>query len=132
MDSPNRWLFFKFLKGKKHQIKVGAIGIGIPGSLDAQTDVVRHPPKFKGWNNVPLGKIVHERYEMPVWIENDANVAVLAEKWHGGGKKLKNFMYVLLNEGIGAGIVINDELYQGAYDYVGEMGHILFYKSGKI
>jgi len=116
---------------KERQIKVGAIGIGIPGPLDAQTGVVRHPPKFKGWKNVPLGKIVYERYGLPVWIENDANVAVLAEKWHGGGKKLKTFIYVLLNEGIGTGIVINNELYQGAYDYVGEMGHILFYDRGK-
>jgi len=65
---------------EKHNIKVGAIGIGVPGPLDAQTGVVRHPPKFKGWKDVPLGKIVHERYKLPVWIENDANVGVLAEK----------------------------------------------------
>jgi len=94
--------------------------------------MVRHPPKFKGWKDVPLGKIVHERYnKLPVWIENDANVGVLAEKWHGGGKNLKNFVYILLNEGIGAGVVIDDELYQGAYDYVGEIGHTLFYDHGK-
>ena len=116
---------------EKHNIKVGAIGIGVPGPLDAQTGVVRHPPKFKGWKDVPLGKIVHERYKLPVWIENDANVGVLAEKWHGGGKNLKNFVYILVNEGIGAGIVIDDELYQGAYDYVGEIGHILFYDRRK-
>jgi len=113
------------------QIKVGAIGIGIPVPLDAQTDVARHPPKFKGWKDVPLGKIVYERYKLPVWIENDANVGVLAEKWYGGGKDLKNFVYVLVNEGIGAGVVIDDELYQGAYDYVGEIGHTLFYDHGK-
>ena len=116
---------------EKHNIKVGAIGIGVPGPLDAQTGVVRHPPKFKGWKDVPLGKIVYERYKLPVWIENDANVGVLAEKWHGGGKDLKNFIYILINEGIGAGVVIDDELYQGAYDYVGEIGHILFYDRGK-
>ena len=116
---------------EKHNIKVGAIGIGVPGPLDAQAGVVRHPPKFKGWKDVPLGKIVHERYKLPVWIENDANVGVLAEKWHGGGKNLKNFVYILVNEGIGAGIVIDDELYQGAYDYVGEIGHILFYDRRK-
>jgi len=116
---------------EEHNIKVGTIGIGVPGPLDAQTGVVRHPPKFKGWKDVPLGKIVHERYKLPVWIENDANVGVLAEKWHGGGKDLKNFVYILVNEGIGAGIVIDDELYQGAYDYVGEIGHILFYDHGK-
>ena len=117
---------------EKHNIKVGAIGIGVPGPLDAQTGVVRHPPKFKGWKDVPLGKIVYERYKLPVWIENDANVGVLAEKWHGGGKDLKNFVYVLVNEGIGAGVVIDDELYQGAYDYVGEIGHTLFYDHGKL
>ena len=116
---------------EKHNIKVGAIGIGAPGPLDAQTGVVRHPPKFKGWKDVPLGKIVHERYKLPVWIENDANVGVLAEKWHGGGKDLKNFVYILLNEGIGAGALIDNELYQGAYDYVGEIGHTLFYNHGK-
>ena len=75
---------------------------------------------------------MHERYKLPVWIENDANVGVLAEKWHGGGKDLKNFVYVLVSEGIGAGIIINDELYQGAYDYVGEIGHTLFYDHGKL
>ena len=116
---------------EKHNIEVGAIGIGVPGPLDAQTGVVRHPPKFKRWKDVPLGEIVYERYKLPVWIENDANVGVLAEKWHGGGKDLRNFVYILVNEGIGAGVVIDDELYQGAYDYVGEIGHTLFYDHGK-
>ena len=119
-------------EAEKRKLKIGAIGIGVPGPLDAQTGIVRHPPKFKRWKDVPLGKIVHERYKLPVWIENDANVGVLAEKWHGGGKDLKNFVYVLVNEGIGAGIIINDELYQGAYDYVGEIGYTLFYDHGKL
>jgi len=118
-------------EAEKHNIKVGAIGIGIPGPLDAQTGVVRHPPKFKGWKDVPLGKIVQERYKLPVWIENDANVGILAEKWHGGGRNLNNFAYILADEGIGAGVVINNKLYQGAYDYVGEIGHMLFYDHGK-
>ncbi|PKP61590.1 hypothetical protein CVT91_02670 [Candidatus Atribacteria bacterium HGW-Atribacteria-1] len=120
------------MKGaEKNKFKIGVIGIGVPGPLNAETGIVSHPPKFKGWKDVPLGKIIHERYKLPVWIENDANVGVLAEKWHGGGKDLKNFVYVLANEGIGAGIVIDDELYQGAYDYVGEIGHTLFYDHGK-
>lgn len=116
---------------EKHKLKIGTIGIGVPGPLDAQTGIVRHPPKFKRWKDVPLGKIVHKRYKLPVWIENDANVGVLAEKWHGGGKDLKNFVYILANEGIGAGVVIDDELYQGADDYVGEIGHTLFYDHGR-
>jgi len=120
------------MKGaEKNKFKIGVIGIGVPGPLNAETGVVSHPPKFKGWKDVPLGEIVYERYKLPVWIENDANVGVLAEKWHGGGKDLKNFVYILVNEGIGAGVIIDDELYQGAYDYVGEIGHTLFYDHGK-
>jgi len=120
------------MKGaEKNNFKIKAIGIGVPGPLNIETGIVSHPPKFIGWKDIPLKQIVQERYKLPVWIENDANVGVLAEKWHGGGKDLKNFVYILVNEGIGAGAVIDNELYQGAYDYVGEIGHTLFYEHGK-
>lgn len=116
---------------KKKKINIGAIGIGIPGPLDAQTGVVKKPPKFKGWKNVPLRSIVQKEYGVPVWIENDANVCALAEKWLGSGRNIHNFINILLNEGIGAGVIINDELYQGTYDFVGEIGHFLCYEQGK-
>jgi len=116
---------------KKKEIDIGAIGIGVPGPLDAQTGVVKHPPKLKGWIDVPLGSIVQKEYGIPVWIENDANVCALAEKWLGGESNIHNFIFILLNEGIGAGVIINDELYQGAYDFVGEIGHFLCYEQGQ-
>ncbi|TFG93382.1 MAG: ROK family transcriptional regulator [Candidatus Atribacteria bacterium] len=116
---------------KKKEIEIGAIGIGIPGPLDAQTGVVKRPPKLKGWIDVPLGSIVQKEYGIPVWIENDANVCALAEKWLGGERNIHNFICILLNEGIGAGVIINDELYQGAYDFVGEIGHFLCYEQGQ-
>jgi len=116
---------------KRKEIDIGAIGIGIPGPLDAQTGVVRQPPKFKGWKDVPLGSIVQKKYEIPVWIENDANVSALAEKWLGNGRNIHNFICILLNEGIGAGVIINDELYQGTYNFVGEIGHFLCYEQGQ-
>jgi predicted NBD/HSP70 family sugar kinase len=116
---------------KKKKINIGAIGIGIPGPLDVQTGVIKKPPKFKGWKNVPLRSIVQKEYGVPVWIENDANVCALAEKWLGSGRNIHNFINILLNEGIGAGVIINDELYQGTYDFVGEIGHFLCYEQGK-
>ena len=116
---------------KKKEIDLGAIGIGVPGPLDAQTGVVKQPPKLKGWENVPLGSIVQKEYGIPVWIENDANVCALAEKWLGSGRNIHNFICILINEGIGAGVIINDELYQGTYDFVGEIGHFLCYEQGK-
>ncbi|MCJ7657215.1 MAG: ROK family transcriptional regulator [Candidatus Atribacteria bacterium] len=116
---------------KKKEIDIGAIGIGIPGPLDAQTGVVKQPPKLKGWKDIPLGSIVQKEYGIPVWIENDANVCALAEKWLGSGKNIHNFICILINEGIGAGVIINDELYQGTYDFVGEIGHFLCYEQGQ-
>ena len=116
---------------KRKEIDVGAIGIGIPGPLDAQAGIVKQPPKFKGWKDVPLGSIVQKEYGIPVWIENDANVCALAEKWLGSGRNIHNFIYILLNEGIGAGVIINNELYQGTYDFVGEIGHFLCYEQGQ-
>jgi predicted NBD/HSP70 family sugar kinase len=116
---------------KKKEIDIGTIGIGIPGPLDAQTGVVKQPPKFKGWKDVPLGSIVQKEYGIPVWIENDANVSALAEKWLGSGRNMHNFICVLLNEGIGAGVIINDELYQGTFNFVGEIGHFLCYEQGQ-
>ena len=116
---------------KKKEIDIGAIGIGVPGPLDAQTGVVKHPPKLKGWKDVPLGSIVQKEYGIPVWIENDANVCALAEKWLGSGRNMHNFIYILINEGIGAGVIINDELYQGTFNFVGEIGHFLCYEQGQ-
>jgi len=116
---------------KKKGIDIGAVGIGVPGPLDAQTGVVKQPPKLKGWKDIPLGSIVQKEYGIPVWIENDANVCALAEKWLGSGRNIHNFIYILINEGIGAGVIINDELYQGTYDFVGEIGHFLCYEQGQ-
>jgi len=116
---------------KKREIDIGAIGIGIPGPLDAQMGVVKQPPKLEGWKDVPLGSMVQKKYGIPVWIENDANVCALAEKWLGSGKNIHNFICILINEGIGAGVIINDELYQGTYDFVGEIGHFLCYEQGQ-
>ncbi|HAJ32345.1 MAG TPA: hypothetical protein DCK79_03100 [Candidatus Atribacteria bacterium] len=116
---------------KKKRIDIGAVGIGVPGPLDAQTGVVKDPPKLKGWKDIPLGSIVQKEYGIPVWIENDANVCALAEKWLGSGRNIHNFIYILINEGIGAGVIINDELYQGTYDFVGEIGHFLCYEQGQ-
>ena len=118
-------------KAITYKISIGALGIGAPGPLDSNIGIVKQPPKFRGWKDVYLSKILYEKYGLPVWIENDANLGALAEKWHGEGRKKKNFLYIFLNEGIGAGVVINNNLYRGSSDYVGEIGQSLVYKYGK-
>ncbi len=120
---------FKSLSGNK---RIDTIGIGAPGSIEVKGGVIVEPPNFFGWKNVPLGKIMFEKYNVPIWIENDANCAALAEKWYGKGKNLNTFLYVLLNDGIGAGIIINERVYKGASNYEGELGHTLVRDGSKV
>ncbi len=120
-----------FKSAKRKNIAIRAMGVGIPGPLDIRNGIVKQPPKFQGWKNVPVKEIIESKYQIPVWIENDASVSALAEKWLGDGRDIHNFICLILNEGIGAGVVIEDELYQGTYDYVGEMGHFLCFDQGK-
>lgn len=120
-----------FSSAKRKNIAIRAIGVGIPGPLDIKNGIVKQPPKFQGWKNVPVKEMIESKYQIPVWIENDASVSALAEKWLGDGRDIHNFICLILNEGIGAGVVIEDELYQGTYDYVGEMGHFLCFDQGK-
>ena len=105
--------------------RIDTIGVGAPGSIDVKKGIIVEPPNFFGWKNIPLSKIMFEKYKLPIWIENDANCAALAEKWYGKGKNLNTFLYVLLNEGIGVGIIINEEVYKGSSNYEGEFGHAL-------
>ena len=120
-----------FNSAHKKNIEIRAIGVGIPGPLDIENGIVKQPPKFQGWKDVPVKEMIEKKYQIPVWIENDASVGALAEKWLGDGKDIHNFIRLILNEGIGGGVVIEDELYQGTYDYVGEIGHFLCFDKGR-
>lgn len=98
------------------------VGIGLAGVIHAQTGVVRHSPFF-GWRDVPLAKLVRERVELPVYVENDVNTLTITEQLFGAGYNRSNFIVVTVGRGIGMGMVINGQLYQGAYGGAGEVGH---------
>ena len=109
--------------------RVNAIGIGMPGPLDPLKGIVMNPPKFYGWRNIPLADIVTNHYHIPTWIENDANCAAFAERWYGEGKGLNTFIYILLNEGVGSGVIINGNIYKSPINFEGEIGHaVIRYK----
>jgi len=105
------------------QDKIMGIGIGSPGPLSSSKGLLISPPNFKGWKNVPLKQIVEERFDIPTYVDNDANACALAEKWFGGGQSYDNFVYVAVGTGVGAGVIIDGNLYRGADDIAGELGH---------
>jgi glucokinase len=100
--------------------KIIGIGIGAPGIV--YNGIVKYPPNFKNWKVVNLKKILKTKFSLPVYIDNDANCAGIAELKLGYGKKFKNFIFLTLGTGIGGAIFIDGKIYRGELNGAGEFG----------
>jgi glucokinase len=101
---------------------VVGIGVGSPGNIDAASGAVLYSPNF-GWQDVPLGKALREKFGVPVFVANDARCATLGEYTFGIGKGTADFVLLTLGTGIGGGIVARGELLLGNRWGAGEIGH---------
>lgn len=103
--------------------KIIAIGIGSPGPLSPSKGVIISPPNFTGWSNIPLKEIMEREFGLPTFIENDAKACALGERWFGCCKNTDNFVYLAVGTGVGAGIIIDGDIYRGEGELAGEIGH---------
>ena len=108
------------------------IGISAPGPLDTGRGILIAPPNFPGWDSFPIRKIIEEKTGFTTFLDNDANSAALAEKWFGAGRNLDNFVFILVEDGVGGGVVINGDIYRGQHDIAGEIGHTTIDRTGAI
>lgn len=106
---------------KKEDIK--AIGVGSPGCIDSNTGTIMYASNLK-WENVPLGKMLTDLSGWPAFVHNDANAAAMGEWMFGSGKNYKNVVFVTIGTGIGGGVIINGELFEGNFSAGTEIGHI--------
>lgn len=102
-----------------------SIGIGFPSVVNPNDGCVYYPPNLPGWEVVPLVQTLQEVSRVPVAVDNDANVAALAEAVLGAGKSVSHFLYVTLGTGVGGGIIVNHQLYVGERGGAGEVGHVI-------
>ncbi|MBU0630842.1 MAG: ROK family protein [Candidatus Margulisbacteria bacterium] len=109
---------------------VKAIGLGVPGPILYEKGIVIGPPNLPGWKQVNLKKILEKEFSRPVFIDNDANCAALAEARFGAGVGRRHFIYITVSTGIGGGIIINGQLYRGANGSAGEFGHMIIDSQG--
>jgi glucokinase len=112
--------------------KPDAIGISCGGPLDSQKGVILGPPNLPGWDHVEIVKILSNHYGVSVKLQNDANACALAEWKFGAGRGAQNVVFLTFGTGLGAGLILNGELYCGASNNAGEVGHIRLDRFGPV
>jgi len=110
--------------------KIVGMGVGATGLIDTERGIIRQAVNLN-WKDVPLRNLIEERFDqIPIYIDNIANVAALGEKWTGAGKKAKNLIYIRIGTGIGTGIILNGTIYEGSNGNAGEIGHMTIEPNG--
>jgi len=101
-----------------------ATGISCGGPLDSKEGIVQSPPNLPGWDNIPVVKRFTDEFNVPAFLQNDANACALAEWKFGAGKGTENMIFLTFGTGMGGGMIINGRLYSGTNDLAGEVGHM--------
>lgn len=101
------------------------VAIGVPGPVDPFTGVVEGAPNLPGWGAFPLKDRVEAEVGSPCLVDHDATLAALGEHRQGAGRGFRNFVYVTVSTGIGAGLCLDGKLFRGGQGKAGEFGHIV-------
>lgn len=105
------------------------VGVGVPGIVDTAQGTVLLAPNL-GWQDLQLRSLLEKSLGLPVYLENEAKAAALGEKWFGAGGEAANLVYVSLGMGIGAGVILNGQLFRGSHGLAGEVGHTVVEAGG--
>jgi glucokinase len=104
--------------------QVSAIGIGVPSLVDVDKGIVYTVENIPSWKEVPLKDILEQSFQVPVYVNNDANCFALGELYFGAGRGFQHLVGMILGTGLGAGIIISGKLYCGRNCGAGEIGTI--------
>jgi glucokinase len=108
------------------QTDVKGIGVGVPSIVDTEEGIVYDVQNIPSWKEVHLKAYLEKRYNLPVYINNDANCFVAGEKYFGNAKDFENVVGLIIGTGLGAGLILNNKLYSGKNCGAGEFGMISF------
>jgi predicted NBD/HSP70 family sugar kinase len=110
---------------------IGA-GLGLPGPIDQADGVIGSSAILPGWVGVAAAEELRRRLDVPVSVDNDANLGALAELTHGAGRGATDLVYLKVSSGIGAGLILGGRLYRGWGGMAGELGHVLVDPEGAV
>lgn len=104
--------------------EVRGLGAAFPSHIDFNRGMVLETSNIPALSNIPVRELLEARLDIPVWLDNDANVAALAEHRLGAGRGHRDMIYVTVSTGIGGGLILNDDIYRGMHGIAGEIGHM--------
>lgn len=107
-------------------------GVSCGGPLDSEEGVILSPPNLPGWDQVPIVKELTDRFGGEAYLMNDANAGALAEWKHGAAIGCRNVVFLTFGTGMGAGIILDNRLYEGTSGYAGEVGHVRLAAGGPV
>ena len=109
--------------------QIESVGAGIPGIANTATGEIIKCPNM-GWNHLPFREEVRKHLDIPIFIDNDANVAALAESVAGVSAGTSSSVFITIGTGIGSGIILNGKIWNGFHGIGGELGHVIFALNG--
>ena len=109
-----------------------AVGVGVPGPVIKDAGMVVSPPIMPGWDRFPIRDTLEKEWGCPVSLNNDAELGALGEWAYGAGRGEKNLAFIKVGSGIGAGLIINQQIYGGTTGSAGEIGHITIDENGPL
>jgi glucokinase len=102
--------------------EVAGIGIGTPGLVDEENGIVYNVQNIPSWQQVPLKQYLTTRFDKPVYLSNDANAFAVGEKMYGQGQSFAHLVGLVIGTGVGAGLILNHDVYAGVLSSAGEFG----------
>ncbi len=114
------------------QGRVLAISAGAPGQVDPDAGIMVKAPNIAGWVDLNLRKELEDRFHVPAFINNDANIAALGEWRFGAARGHHNVVYVTVSTGIGGGVIMDDHLLLGQHGLATEIGHVVILPDGPL
>lgn len=108
----------------KLQAVPSCIGVSCGGPLDRTRGIIQAPPNLPTWIDFPIKAILEKQFEVGCSLENDANAGAVAEHRYGAGRGTQNMVFLTMGTGLGAGLILNGEIYHGTNAMAGEIGHV--------
>ena len=112
--------------------RIVGVGYSTAGMMDVRSGIIFSSPNQGQWKDVPFGALLKQAFNLPAWIEMDANAAAIGEGWKGHGAGVDYFVHLIIGTGVGSGILVHGEILRGWRGTAGEIGHTIIDPNGPL